>query len=226
MLRAAEAAGVPLGVSLNHRFTPAARLARRWLDEGKLGELNLANVTLWIPNADESAPHHHMRALHQHSIDVLRYFAGDVTSVHALFKRGRGRKTWSNVQLNLAFRGGAIGHLTGSYDAGVPYGFVELCELVGSEGRVTIENACRRLVFQPREEDRPVELYNNLGGMRTYHDTFQWRISVWIEDLVKRVPPDRIEGHAADALRAQLVIEAAILSWEERREVEVTPVSP
>ena len=29
-----------------------------------------------------------MRALHPHSIDVMRYFAGDVKKVHAFFKRG------------------------------------------------------------------------------------------------------------------------------------------
>ena len=36
------------GVDLNHRFTPAARLAKQWLDEGRLGNLLFVNMALWI----------------------------------------------------------------------------------------------------------------------------------------------------------------------------------
>ena len=106
------------GINLNHRFTPAAKRAREWVDRGRLGELNIINMTMWIDNPNESSPHFHMRALHSHSIDVMRYFCGDVKKVQAFFKKGKGRKTWSNVQVNMQFANGVIGHLTGSYDAG------------------------------------------------------------------------------------------------------------
>ena len=63
-------------VNLNHRFTPSAVLAKEWLEAGRLGELNIVNMTMWINNPNESSPWFHIRALHPHSLDVMRYFAG------------------------------------------------------------------------------------------------------------------------------------------------------
>src|SRR5690606_16788634 len=98
MVSAAKAKKLPYAINLNHRFTPAARRAKEWLDAGKLGEINMINMSMWINNPNESSEHFHMRALHPHSIDVMRFFAGDVKKVHAFFKKGTGRKIWSNVQ--------------------------------------------------------------------------------------------------------------------------------
>ena len=42
------------GINLNHRFTPAARLARKWLDEGRMGSLLFINMSMWIKNHAES----------------------------------------------------------------------------------------------------------------------------------------------------------------------------
>src|SRR5205085_2749709 len=99
-------------------FTPAARKARQWLDENRCGEVNMINMFMWISNPNESAEHFHIRALHPHSLDVMRYFGGDVAKVHAFFKRGKDRKCWSNVEVNLLFKSGVIGHLMGSYAGG------------------------------------------------------------------------------------------------------------
>ena len=35
-------------IDLNHRFTPAAIEAKKWLDKGRLGTLNIINMTMWI----------------------------------------------------------------------------------------------------------------------------------------------------------------------------------
>ncbi len=203
---------IPYGINLNHRFTPAARRAKQWLDEGRLGELNIINMTMWINNPNESSEHFHMRALHPHSIDVMRYFCGDVAKVQAFFKRGPGRKGWSNVQMNMLFENGVVGHLTGSYDAGGSYG-LETCDIVGSEGRAVIEEACERLHFYPRRS-RQTERFDYVGGMMGFGETFQERINAWVDDLVKKTPPEKVDGKAQDALQAQLIIEAAIRSWE------------
>jgi len=199
-------------IDLNHRFTPSALKAKEWLSKGRLGDLNIINMTMWINNPNESSPHFHMRALHPHSIDVMRYFAGDVKKVQAFFKKGKGRKIWSNVQVNMLFANGVIGHLTGSYDAGGSYG-LETCELVGSEGRVLINEACEKLSFFPRRSNQ-VECFDHLGGMQSFGDTFQSRINAWVQDLLKKTAPSKVDAKAEDALKAQLVIEAAIKSWE------------
>ena len=212
MVALAKEKGLRYGINLNHRFTPAAERAKEWVEAGRLGELNIVNMTMWINNPNESSPYFHMRALHPHSIDVMRYFCGDVVKVQAFFKKGTGRKIWSNVQVNLQFANGVIGHLTGSYDAGGSYG-LETLEVVGSEARFVLREACEQLEFYPRHS-RQVETYAYLGGMMHFIETFESRINAWIEQNLQQVAPDQIDGSGEDALKSQLIIEAAIQSWE------------
>ncbi len=207
------------GIDLNHRFTPAAVRAKEWVEQGRLGELNIINMTMWINNPNESSSHFHIRALHPHSFDVMRYFCGDVRKVQAFFKKGKGRKIWSNVQVNLQFVNGIVGHLTGSYDAGGSYG-METCEVVGSAGRFVIREACERLEFYPRSS-KQVETFDHLGGMGSFGETFQSRIDAWVNDLRKKTAPSKVNGKAEDALKGQLIIEAAIKSWEENKIITV-----
>ncbi|MEA2733615.1 MAG: UDP-N-acetylglucosamine 3-dehydrogenase [Humisphaera sp.] len=65
------------GINLNHRFTPAAYLAKKWVDEGRLGHLLFCNMSMWIKNPAESSPYYQIKALHPHTVDVMRYFCGD-----------------------------------------------------------------------------------------------------------------------------------------------------
>lgn len=219
MVALARERNLRYGINLNHRFTPAALRAREWVDSGRLGELNIINMTMWINNPNESSPHFHMRALHPHSLDVMRYFAGDVAKVQAFFKKGRGRAIWSNVQVNLLFRNGIIGHLTGSYDAGGSYG-LETLEVVGSEARFVLREACKHLEFYPRASMER-ETYDYLGGMMAFPETFGSRITRWIEQNRDGAAPEDIDASGEDALRVQTIIEAAIESWETGQVVTV-----
>lgn len=222
MVALAEKKNLRYGINLNHRFTPAARQAKAWVEEGRLGEINIINMTMWINNPNESSAHFHMRALHPHSIDVMRYFAGDIDKVQAFFKKGKGRKTWSNVQVNMLFRNGIIGHLTGSYDATGPGGSygLESLEVVGSEARFVLLDACEHLTFYPRFSHETVS-YDYIGGMMSFGETFDSRIHVWIEQNLKKVKPAEIDASGLDALKAQRVIEAAIESWDTGQVVSV-----
>jgi predicted dehydrogenase len=220
MVALAREKNLRYGINLNHRFTPAARRAKEWVDAGRLGELNIINMTMWINNPNESSPHFHMRALHPHSIDVMRYFGDDVEKVQAFFKRGPrpdgpdGRRVcWSNVQMNVLFKNGIIGHLTGSYDAGGSYG-LETLEVVGSQARFVLREACEHLEFYPRFS-RETETFDYIGGMMGFGETFASRIGRWVEQNLAGARPEEIDGSGEDALKAQLVIEAAIESWEK-----------
>jgi predicted dehydrogenase len=156
-----------------------------------------------------------MRALHPHSIDVMRYYGGDVAQVHAFFKKGAGRAIWSNVQVNMLFKNGIIGHLTGSYDATGPGGSygLERLEVAGMDARFVLLDACEHLTFTPRFSHETVT-YDYLGGMMSFSETFGSRIGRWVEQNLEGVRPDEIDGSGEDALQAQLVIEAAIESWQ------------
>lgn len=229
MVAFAKEKNVRYGVDLNHRFTPAAALARQWVDEGKLGEINMINMTMWINNPSDSSPWFHIRALHPHSIDVMRYFCGDVKRVSAFFKRGPsdkqpdGRRVcWSNMQVNMLFESGVVGNLRGSYDATGPggnYG-LETLEVVGTQARFILEEACERLTFSPRFNRQNVR-YDHLGGMLAFGDTFGSRIGRWVEQNLAGVKPEEIEGSGEEALKAQLVIEAAIESWQNGTVVDI-----
>ena len=219
MVALAQEKGVRYGINLNHRFTPAARVAKGWVDLGKLGELNLINMRMWINNPNETSPWFHIRALHPHSLDVMRYFAGDVEKVQAFFKRGPradgpdGRRVcWSNVQVNLLFKNGILGHLTGSYDAGGSYGLEEL-EVVGSEARFVLVDACEHLTFYPRYSRETIS-YDYIGGMMGFGETFERRISRWVEQNLAGDRPEDIDASGADALHVQTIIEGIIESWE------------
>jgi len=230
MVALAKEKDLRYGINLNHRFTPAAARAKQWVDEGRLGELNIINMTMWINNPNESSDHFHIRALHPHSIDVMRYFCGDVKQVHAFFKRGldregKRRTGWSNVQVGMRFANDVVGNLTGSYDAvgpGSAYG-LERLEVVGHDARLVLEDACERLYFTPRRS-REVERYDYVGGMMSFNETFQSRITRWIEQNVEEAAPEAIEGSGEEALKAQLVIEAAIESWDTGKVVDIPDV--
>ncbi len=218
MVACAKELNVRYGVNLNHRFTPAAKRAKEWVAAGRLGEMNIINMMMWINNPNETSPHFHIRALHPHSFDVMRFFGGDVEAVHAFFKRGHQRQCWSNVHVNLLFKNGVIGHLTGSYDAGggaSHHWGLERCEIVGHDARIIIGNACESLEFQPRRTSE-AERYDYLGNMKAWNETFQTRIDAWVDDLIKQTPCDQVNAKGEDALKAQHIIEAAIESWEKR----------
>ncbi|MAS32700.1 MAG: oxidoreductase [Anaerolineaceae bacterium] len=226
MVALAKEKNLRYGVNLNHRFTPAADRAKEWVDAGRLGELNMIDMTMWINNPNETSPHFHIRALHPHSIDVMRFFGGNISKVQAFFKKGKGRAIWSNLQMNVLFENGIIGHLRGSYDGNFgkagTYG-LETLEVVGSDGRFILQDACEHLTFYPRF-DTNVETFDYLGGMKHFGETFDSRIGRWVEQNLEGVAPDQIEGSGEEALKAQLVIEAAIKSWDTGQVIEVESI--
>jgi len=222
MVALAKEKGLRYGINLNHRFTPAAALAKQWVNEGRLGEIQMINMTLWINNPSETSPWFHIRALHPHSIDVMRYFCGDVEKVCAFFKRGPNAKNpdgrricWSNMQLNMQFKNGIVGNLRGSYDSTGPGGAygLETLEVVGIDARFILEEACEHLTFCPRLSFEAVK-YDYFGGMMEFGQTFGSRIGRWVEQNLAGAAPEEIEGSGEEALKAQMVIEAAVKSWE------------
>ncbi|MBC7288175.1 MAG: Gfo/Idh/MocA family oxidoreductase [Armatimonadetes bacterium] len=74
MVATARQKGLHYGINLNHRFGPPAAVAKRWIAEGRIGDLLFCNMALWIRNTRDDPQYFHIRALHPHSIDVMRYF--------------------------------------------------------------------------------------------------------------------------------------------------------
>lgn len=214
MVAFAREKGVRFACNLNHRFTPAAYRAKQIVEEGKIGTLLFLNMRLTIRNPQDDAEWLHMRALHPHSIDVMRYFAGDIRRVQAFMTKAPGRQTWSTVSVNVQFASGAVGHLTGSYDMSMRHP-IEFCEAAGDKGRFVIDNVYESMTYYPHDSN-DLTVYRNpiFAGMQGFDDTFKQRINRFVEQLKAGAAPDEIEASGADALAAQEVIEAAIRSHE------------
>ena len=116
MVALAREKAVCYGINLNHRFTPLARKAKDWVEQGRLGHLLFVNMAMWIKNPAEVSPWFHIKALHPHTVDVMRYFCGDITHVQCFATKAPGRSIWTTAHFNIRFANGVVGGLTGSYD--------------------------------------------------------------------------------------------------------------
>jgi len=221
MVAKAKEKGVCFGINLNHRFTPAARLAKKWVDDGRLGHLLFVNMSMWIMNPRESSPYFQLKALHPHTVDIMRYYCGDVEAVQCFATKAPGRKIWSTAQFNMRFKNGVVGSLTGSYDIerGHP---MERCEVAGTGGRFVIEDMFREVTLYPAGNlEKTVYTNPIFGGMRDFTDTFRNRIHRFLEQVDEGVAPEEIEGSGAEGLAAQKVLAAAIESLENETVVYV-----
>jgi len=220
MVRVARERGRCFGIDFNHRFTPAARLARQWLDDGRLGLLLFVNMALWIGRPESfDSPYFHMKALNPHSVDMIRYYCGDITAVQCFAMKAPGRNIWSTASFNLELKNGMVGHLTSSYDIarGHP---MERCEVAGLKGRLVVEDMWRQATLYPAG-DLVKSVYTNpvFGGYRDFHDTFRERIHCFLAQVAGGAAPEEIDGSGADGLAAQKVIAAGIESLNSRRVV-------
>ncbi len=221
MVAKAKGKGVCYGINLNHRFTPAARIAKDWQNEGRIGHLLFINMSMWIMNPRETSPWFQIKALHPHTVDVMRYFGGDVEAVQCFATKAPGRKIWSTATFNMRFKNGAVGVLTGSYDIerGHP---MERCEVAGVNGRFVIDDMYREVTLYPAGD--PIKrVYTNplFGGMREFEDTFRNRIHTFLDQISQGVPPEQLDGSGAEGLAAQKVLAAAIESIENETVVYI-----
>jgi len=221
MVAKAREMGVCYGINLNHRFTPAARLAKKWQNEGRLGHLLFINMSMWIKNPAESSPYFQIKALHPHTVDIMRYFCGDVEAVQCFATTAPGRTIWTTAHFSMRFKNGVVGGLTGSYDIerGHP---MERCEVAGTGGRFVIDDMYREVTLYPAGDLEKI-VYTNpvFGGFRGFEDTFQDRIHMFLGQVSSGTLPQDIDGSGEQGLAAQKVLQAAIESLETKTIVSI-----
>ena len=214
-------------VDLNHRFTPAARAAKKWQTDGLIGDLLFLNMALWIGRFQPQieTEYNHQKALNPHSCDILRYFGGDVEQVHCYAMKAPGRQIWSTASINMKFKNGAVGHLTSSYDIerGHP---MERCEVAGTKGRLIFEDMWREATLYPAGNYEK-RVYTNpvFGGFRDFYDTFEDRIHTFVREISENVKPENIDGSGKDGLESSRIIHAAIQSLKTNKPVMVQSVT-
>lgn len=214
-------------LDFNHRFTPAARQAKKWQEDGRIGDLLFCNMALWIGKPqDFESPYYHLKALNPHSMEIIRYFMGPVEAVHCFAMKAPGRTIWSTASINMKFKNGAVGHLTSSYDIsrGHP---MERCEVAGTKGRLIFEDMWREATLYPA--GNPVkEVYTNpiFGGYSNFDDTFRERIRCFVRQVDRGDKPEDIDGSGLQGLEAQKVIHAAIRSLDTGEVVYLDEMFP
>ena len=227
MVRVAAEARRCFGIDFNHRFTPAARAAKQWQNEGRLGDLLFVNMSLWIGRPEPfDSPYFHMKALNPHSVDTIRHFCGDIVEVQCFAMQAPGRNIWSTASFNLRMANGMVGHLTSSYDIarGHP---MERCEVAGTKGRLVIDDMWREATLYPAGHELK-QVYTNpvFGGYRDFDDTFRDRILTFLRQVACGASPEEIDGAGADGLAAQKVIAAGIESLKTGGVIRVEDCRP
>jgi predicted dehydrogenase len=196
-------------------------LAKKWVDDGRIVHMLFVNMSMWIKNPRESSLWFQIKALHPHTIDIMRYYCGDIEAVQCFALKAPGRSIYSTAQFNMRFCSGALGHLTGSYDIerGHP---MERCEVAGISGRFVIDDMYREATLYPAG-DLEKTVYTNplFGGMTGFRDTFKNRLTAFVNELNANTRPEDIDGSGADGLAAQRVLAAAIESVNTETVVRV-----
>ena len=150
LVEAAEAAGVTLGIVLQHRFRPASMALSGLLAEGRLGDLISASAHIrnWRPQSYYDQPGRGTRARDGggvlmtqaiHTLDLLISFAGlpVEVSAYATTSPVHRMETEDVAAAAVRYANGAIGTVAATTTA-FP-GFPETVEIVGSNGTARLE---------------------------------------------------------------------------------------
>ncbi len=230
LVEACEAAGVPLGIVLQHRARPVvADLTERMAQLGQLHAVEVA-VPWWRPQAYYDAPGRGTYAQDGggvlitqaiHTLDLMLSLTGPVTEVTAMAATTGFHQMEAEdfVSAGLRFASGAVGTLFAS-TASYP-GRGETITLHGAQGSATLEAGQVRISWQDgRDEVLGAAAASGAGAdpMAFTSDWHQWVI----EDFAQAVAEGRapmVPGR--EALAVHGLIGALERSAREGRRVEV-----
>ena len=222
MIEAARRADRALAVDFNRRFAHPYALARRYMAEGRLGDMSYATLRVAVPGGrPPTTPYELVYDSLVHLLDLAACFGGEVAEVTCAMSDRRDGYAYHNVQVGLRFEAGGVGSVVGSWD-GTRLHPIELAEVQGTLGRVRVENVVSRFVFEPNDSDLAVVWEPRPFGDRRellqfYPTTIQAHLDSLIEALEAGNPPP---VPAEDGLRALQLVKAAIVAFETRSVVD------
>jgi len=233
-----------LGCNLNHYFTPPAELAKKYIQDGKIGEQIFCIHKMGFPGGEatygppagsrvKGFPYFHVKAFLSHPFSVMRHFCGDVTHVQAFIDRPSFRKRTGDAMLSVnsihvRFVNGCVGYLLSQRgDATFGLGGWWSVEVGGTHGTFCIENCIEKITYwpapNPADAARPEKL--ELGasgaptvtesGIKDFGQTFPRRIHAFLEDVTNGVPKEDLRASGRDALAALEYTWAAMESYEQ-----------
>jgi predicted dehydrogenase len=236
MVAKADEAGVYFGCNLNHYFTPPAERARKYIDDGELGEPRYCLMKMGFSGGEElyggppkdartkGYPYFHAKAFLTHPFSVMRHLCGDATHVQAFFGRPGFRQRagdvlLSHTSIHLRFANDCTGYLLSTRgDTPVGLGGWWSIEVGGTRGTLCIENCIEKVTFWPAQKvglQQQPEAVVTESGIRDFDQTFPRRLHAFLEDVSARVPRAELRGSGRDALAALEYTWAAMESYEQ-----------
>lgn len=231
MVREAASRKLYLGCNLNHYFTEPARRARKYIDDGEIGEFVYILFKMGFHGGEFTyggkgtarfnQRYAHMKAFLTHPFSVMRYFCGDVAQVQTFSTKPGFRKNASDLLLSinsvhLRFANDTAGYLI-SHRGDAPWGLGGWwnCEVAGSKGTFNIENCVEKLTYwgAQTKAGKPEAVVLNTG-VTDFGATFPARIHAFYEDLANGVFHEQIRASGRDALATMEYIFAMIESYE------------
>ncbi len=242
LLAEARAAGVTHGINFSNRPNPTVQFVKSRIDEGALGriyEVHLTYLQDWL--SDPNAPYtwRNSRAesgsgalgdIASHVLDLARLFAGEIDAVSASLATVVGERT--------GIGGAAIpvdvddlAHLTLHFAAG-SHGILRVSRV--ARGRCDI----RRVELFGEQASLVLEIDQGVNRVLRADEMTAWRgdgfrevfasdprewswggnITTWIDAALAR---REMSPNFEDGLRCQEILDAALLSAEQRRWVDV-----
>ena len=224
-----------LGCNLNHYLTPPAEQAKKYIDDGHIGEMVYCLHKMGFPGGEfdysyskaprsDGFPYFHVKAFLSHPFSVMRHFCGNVTHVQAFMERPHFRRNTGDLMvsinsIHLRFENGCIGYLLSQRrDATFGLGGWWSLELAGTRGTFCIENCIEKVTYWPSPDspDFPdTEPIVTESGISDFGQTFPLRIHAFLEDITSGVPKEQLRASGRDALAALEYTWAAMESYEQ-----------
>jgi len=219
---------VKLQIGFNRRFDHNFRKVRKLIEDEKIGEVHIVNITSRDP---APPPIEYVKVsggifmdMTIHDFDMARYLAGDEVVEVCAFGSVLIDPTigdagdYDTAVSVLKFRSGATCIIDNSRKAA--YGYDQRVEVFGSKGSARAENDTETNVILSNEKcvasDKPLYFF-----LERYMQSFEDEMKDFIDSLIedKEVP---VSGH--DGLMAIVIAKAATISAKENRPVKLEEV--
>lgn len=227
-LATVEDCGAVLMLGFNRRFDPHFQAVRRAIDEGRIGDVEMVQITSRDPGAPPASYIQSsggiFRDMTIHDFDMARFLLGEeVATVYAtasvlvdpeIGKLG----DYDSAMVVLTTASGKQCFISNSRRA--TYGYDQRIEVHGSKGAVSAENQ-RPVTVEVATAEGYVKPPLHDFFMTRYTEAYAAEIAAFVKTIETGLAP---HPSGEDGLKALLLAEAALKSVAERRSVGVDEV--
>ena len=224
LVEAAESRNLFFAINFNHRYSEPFLRTKQLVESGEVGDIVFSSWRFG-GNHDYKFDHPHIQLIETdcHGIDMLLHQVGNIESVSAEMTDKSGKDGFGTVMLVFQFTGGSIGSILASYDTSYAYPSVNTFEIVGTRGRVWIEDTVKKMTFN-RIDDPVAQVWQS-----TFFDdearSFAGTTDRHFADLIRAFRNDETPPiPARRGLEVLKICYAAIRSFEQGRRVRIDEI--